>query len=317
MLSRPIYFSSESILTADAVTTRELLRQVCQSFAKVGVILPATNTTGLLTEASRWLDLRFPDLPLERLVLPPSNFSLLALGGALLISSNQTFCQQWEDAGGEAIFFESPEDTRQKLVSLVITLAKAQRKDQLQLSDLYSRCLRFAAQAHAQQFLPGTSLPYLTHLVQVVQEVMLTSFHEPIPLSLAIPVALLHDVLEDTSVTMKQLQDFAGMSVALAVEALTKNSALPPDQQMSDSLIRIRAAGPVAALVKLADRLVNLQAPPQTWSVDKIAAYQQESQGILETLGWASPRLSVRLQARLEQYPPQYNAPTPSPGGAL
>ncbi len=304
MLSLPVYFSSESILTAEASATRELLRQVCHNFTKVSVLLPSTTATGLLTETSRWLDLLFPDVPLERLILPTSHFSLLALGGALLVSSSQPLCQSWESAGGQAILFHSVNETSQRLAGLGFASTNVQRPSSLHLSDLYSRTLYFAARAHANQNLPGSSLPYVTHLVQVAQEVMLTAHQELLPLTLALPVALLHDVLEDTPVTVTELEDFAGSTVTEAVQALTKNQDLPAELQMSECLERLRRAGPLPSTVKLADRLVNLQAPPASWSAEKISRYREEGQQILQELGWASPHLALRLQARLEQYPP-------------
>ena len=304
MLSLPVYFSSESILTAEASATRELLRQVCRRFSKVGVLLPSSTATGILTETSRWLDLCFPELPLERLVLPSSRFSLLALGGAILVSSNDSLCQSWEAAGGQTILFQSVQETSQQLASLTFAAEKDQRASGLHLSDLYSRTLRFAAQAHAHQCVPGTSLPYVTHVVQVAHEVLLTAPNELLPLTVTLPVALLHDVLEDTSVTAAELETFAGRTVTEAVLALTKNTDLPAENQMPECLERLRQAGPVPAAVKLADRLVNLQAPPPTWSGEKIAHYRTEAQQILQELGWASPHLAYRLQVRLEQYPP-------------
>ncbi|NNM54664.1 MAG: bifunctional (p)ppGpp synthetase/guanosine-3',5'-bis(diphosphate) 3'-pyrophosphohydrolase [Spirochaetales bacterium] len=260
--------------------------------------------TGLLTETSRWLDLLFSELPLERLVLPSSRFSLLALGGALLVSSSQPLCQSWESAGGQTILFQTVDETSQRLASFCFASAKGQGASALDLSDLYSRTLYFASRAHAHQRLPGSSLPYVTHLVQVAQEIMLTAHQEPLPLTLALPVALLHDVLEDTPVTVAELEAFAGSTVTEAVQALTKNPDLPAQHRMRECLDRLRRAGPLPAAVKLADRLVNLQAPPTTWSAEKIAHYRDEGQQILQELGWASPHLAFRLQARLEQYPP-------------
>ena len=55
-------------------------------------------------------------------------------------------------------------------------------------------------------------------------------------------------------------------------------------------------------VVKLADRVTNLQTPPPHWSKDKIAAYHREAEQILEALGPASDHLSARMRTRLAAY---------------
>jgi len=47
--------------------------------------------------------------------------------------------------------------------------------------------------------------------------------------------------------------------------ALTKNENLPKEQQISDSLTRIKKRSFEAWAVKLADRITNLQIPPSVW----------------------------------------------------
>lgn len=52
---------------------------------------------------------------------------------------------------------------------------------------------------------------------------------------LAVHVALLHDVLEETETTCKELLLIYGDQVTNAVSALTKNTILPKEEQMADS----------------------------------------------------------------------------------
>jgi len=53
-------------------------------------------------------------------------------------------------------------------------------------------------------------------------------------------VALLHDVLEDTTVTAEELAAEFGTEVITGVLALTKTKLLPKTGQMNDSLQRLK-----------------------------------------------------------------------------
>ena len=74
------------------------------------------------------------------------------------------------------------------------------------LHDAYDVAWQFAAKAHAGQKLPGSDLPYLTHIGWVVGEILISLQHESISdPKLAIQCAILHDVLEDTSIEYQDL----------------------------------------------------------------------------------------------------------------
>src|SRR5574343_437981 len=88
-------------------------------------------------------------------------------------------------------------------------------------------------------------------------------------LDFAIQVALLHDTIEDTSTDICELENIFGVEIANGVSALTKNSSLPKEQQMQDSLSRIKKLQSEVSAVKLADRITNLQPPPTHWDKQK------------------------------------------------
>jgi (p)ppGpp synthase/HD superfamily hydrolase len=170
--------------------------------------------------------------------------------------------------------------------------------------DLYARALRFAAAAHGCQQVPGSNLPYILHLCSVAAEVIAVLEREP-PRepNLAVACALLHDVAEDTDVKTTAIRQSFGVRVARGVAALTKKLNLPKNRRTDDSLVRIRRQPREVWLVKLADRLVNLQPPPADWSPAKCRAYRREAKRILNALGSASPLLASRLRDRIEKYP--------------
>jgi (p)ppGpp synthase/HD superfamily hydrolase len=170
--------------------------------------------------------------------------------------------------------------------------------------DRYGLALDLAARAHAGQLVPGTQHPYLVHLVSVAAEVTAAALsgRDTFDLDLAVPCALLHDVLEDTPTPPAEIERLLGVRVLAGVQALTKNLRLPKEQQMPDSLARILEQPPEIARVKLADRINNLQAPPPHWTPQRCASYREEAQRILDTLGHASAPLAMRLSERIEAY---------------
>jgi (p)ppGpp synthase/HD superfamily hydrolase len=167
----------------------------------------------------------------------------------------------------------------------------------------YQTALRFAADAHGAQTLPGSSLPYVVHLANVAMEVMLAATRDAsFDATFAIQVALLHDVLEDTSTPPAALEELFGVEVLQAVRALTKDSSMPKADKMRDSLARIRQARREAAIVKLADRITNLQPPPAHWLPEKRRAYLEEARQIHKALSGVQPWLEGRLSECIVAY---------------
>ncbi|MBF0121133.1 MAG: bifunctional (p)ppGpp synthetase/guanosine-3',5'-bis(diphosphate) 3'-pyrophosphohydrolase [Desulfobacterales bacterium] len=164
--------------------------------------------------------------------------------------------------------------------------------------DLYIKAWNFACSAHLGQKVPGTDLPYVNHIANVSMEVMTAIAYEsdidnP---DLAVQSALLHDTLEDTKVCYNKIKSIFGEDVAKGVLALTKDKNLSKKaDQMKDSLNRILQQPKEIWMVKLADRITNLQPPPNYWSKEKIVQYHKEAIEIFDTLRLANKILEQRL----------------------
>jgi (p)ppGpp synthase/HD superfamily hydrolase len=170
--------------------------------------------------------------------------------------------------------------------------------------DLFARALRFAAQAHGDQRVPGSGHPYVVHLALVAHEAIGALAADPtLDATVLVPAALLHDVLEDTETSPEAIRATFGESVLLGVQALSKDPRLPKERRFDDSLDRLALASREAQVVKLADRTANLLPPPQGWSTAKIEAYREEARRLLVRLGPASPVLAARLADRIARYP--------------
>ncbi len=167
--------------------------------------------------------------------------------------------------------------------------------------DKFIKAFKFAAQAHLGQPLPGADLPYLLHIGLVCMEVMASlqveSMEDP---DLALQCAALHDVVEDTSVSLDTIREEFGSDVAEGVDALTKKKDAA--FSVSKYLRKINSISKEAAIVKLADRITNLQPPPSTWTKEKTKTYWEESKLIWKTLKCNSSYLSARLEQKIAEY---------------
>lgn len=169
--------------------------------------------------------------------------------------------------------------------------------------ELYIRAYKYAARAHHGQCVPGSDLPYITHLSFVSMEIMSSlSIGNKRNGDLAVQCALLHDTIEDTEVTYEQVKDKFSIVVAYGVRALTKNKKLDENKQMEDSLRRIKKQPKEIWMVKMADRITNLQPPPSHWNNEKMKKYRNEANQIYNSLKDADEYLALRLKNKIEDY---------------
>ncbi|MFT3710649.1 MAG: Si-specific NAD(P)(+) transhydrogenase [Archangium sp.] len=168
--------------------------------------------------------------------------------------------------------------------------------------DLFKRTLDFAAKAHGPQTVPGSGAPYVVHLVKVASELLRAHVSTPFDINFAMQCALLHDSMEDAGVKHEAIAAEFSARVADGVQALTKNDALPKAEQMGDSLKRIKAQPREVWMVKLADRITNLEPAPPHWTAEKRTKYRAEAQEIHDALFEAHTGLAARIREKISQY---------------
>ncbi len=98
-------------------------------------------------------------------------------------------------------------------------------------------------------------VPY-THHCQDVERVMVRFGEDRLVLRVC---AWLHDIVEDTDVKMRDIEENFGEEVALLVGAVTSEEG--PNRKVRNALTypKIRAIGPDAVRLKLADRIANIE----------------------------------------------------------
>lgn len=95
-------------------------------------------------------------------------------------------------------------------------------------------------------------------------------------------------MVEDCGVDTKAIEREFGKCVASGVRALTKDSSIKKRSQIEHSFLSIVQQPREVWMVKLVDRITNLQPPPLEWSDAKIEEYMSETRTMLDTLGPAS-----------------------------
>jgi len=146
-------------------------------------------------------------------------------------------------------------------------------------------------------------IEYINHIGSVTFEIINSlNFEENIDADFAISCALLHDTIEDTEITLDEIEDLFGKEIARAVSVLTKNTTLEKNMQMQDSLFRILQLSKEVWSVKMADRICNLYAPPYYWTTEKKKEYHKESLLIYDTLKEGNTYLANRLKEKIDNY---------------
>ena len=153
---------------------------------------------------------------------------------------------------------------------------------------------KIARQAHAGQ-LHGDEDYYEGHVRRVLETAVSYVKPEFTCMWLLEIVAILHDVAEDAP-ELRELVELYNPLVVECVNALTKDKSLCRNDQLGESLARIMATHPIAAHVKLADRLVNISKPfPAKWSRSARSRYLQDAVLIAVELKYASTELSDEI----------------------
>ena len=170
--------------------------------------------------------------------------------------------------------------------------------------ELYQKAMKFAGEKHSAQKVPGTNANYLLHISNVAMEVIYAyTYEKSFDIDFAIQIAILHDTIEDTDADFAEIKAKFGEQIAHGVQALTKNENLETkEERMLDSLDRINKLPKEIGLVKIADRITNLQPPPKHWSKDKVIKYCKEAKLIASHLKDKNAYLNQRLIKKIEEY---------------
>lgn len=120
----------------------------------------------------------------------------------------------------------------------------------------------FAAKAHEGMMRKGSRIPYIYHPMEVALIVaMLTDDPE------IIAAAYLHDVLEDTSVTPKELEQEFGKRVLSLVQAESEDKTLTWRERKGSTVAHLKEAPMEIKMIALGDKLSNMRSTARDYMV--------------------------------------------------
>lgn len=171
--------------------------------------------------------------------------------------------------------------------------------------DIVEKAEQYARRAHTEQFLNTTRnlLPFITHPEKVAA---LVASCGGTPQEIA--AAWLHDVAEDTPVTVDDIRKEFGEAIGDMVDGLTD----PP--HFAGEITRIRKAMQAERIVsksdsvkkiKIADQTVNItlmgEDPPKNWSAQKRLEYVEGAKGIIDNCRGLNAALEEAFDSAYEK----------------
>ena len=172
------------------------------------------------------------------------------------------------------------------------------------LSSLLCQATRLAAQAHAGAYRKGGRAPYLLHVMETAEIVGTMTEDEDV-----LAAAVLHDVLEDTSVTEEELRETVGGHVTELVLAVSENKRR---EQPAEMTWRLRKQESVERLLKeprlevkmiaLGDKLSNIRALQRDYGILGEQVWERFNNKSKAEQGWYYQAVTDALQD-LNVYP--------------
>jgi guanosine-3',5'-bis(diphosphate) 3'-pyrophosphohydrolase len=153
--------------------------------------------------------------------------------------------------------------------------------------------LAFAAHKHrAQRRKDKEASPYINHPIALA-DVLANEGGVVDPVTLC--AALLHDTVEDTRTTYKELRRAFGNEIADVVMEVTDDKKLERAERKERQVLHAPQLSRRAKLVKLADKICNLRDiasnPPATWSRQRKREYYEWAKRVIDALRGAHPGL--------------------------
>jgi (p)ppGpp synthase/HD superfamily hydrolase len=140
---------------------------------------------------------------------------------------------------------------------------------------LILKAIRFSAEKHNdQRRKDAKSSPYINHPIRVAETLWTVGGVRDITLLVA---AILHDTIEDTATQPEEIQAEFGEEVLALVLEVTDDKSLPKPVRKQLQVENAPHKTPNAKLLKLADKISNVQdiliSAPTDWSLERKREY--------------------------------------------
>jgi GTP diphosphokinase / guanosine-3',5'-bis(diphosphate) 3'-diphosphatase len=156
----------------------------------------------------------------------------------------------------------------------------------------------FAAEKHAHQKRKGQNQePYINHLIEVAELIASSSAALDTELIMA---GFLHDTVEDTGVTLTELEQLFGPDVSRLVAEVTDDKSLPKETRKHLQVEHAHEKSERAQVLKLADKISNLRSilnsPPVGWSLERQRQYFEWARQVVDRLAAPNPFLKQEFE---------------------
>ena len=170
---------------------------------------------------------------------------------------------------------------------------------------LIVKALAFAAHKHRDQRRKGADAsPYINHPIGLA-DVLCNEARVSDPVTIC--AALLHDTVEDTETTPDELEREFGTEIRSVVMEVTDDKRLSKTERKRSQIDKAGSLSERARLVKLADKICNLQDllshPPVDWSLERQQAYFDWAKAVIDGLRGTDPRLEAVFDKLYEHRP--------------
>jgi GTP diphosphokinase / guanosine-3',5'-bis(diphosphate) 3'-diphosphatase len=164
------------------------------------------------------------------------------------------------------------------------------------------KALRFSAEKHNDQRRKDSkSSPYINHPIQVAETLWSVGGVRD---ETVLTAALLHDTIEDTDATPAEIGHEFGEEVLALVLEVTDDKSLPKQVRKQLQIENAAKKSPRAKLLKLADKLCNVQdlvnSPPLNWSLKRRQEYLEWSEKVVQGIRGTNQPLETRYDEVLK-----------------
>jgi len=173
-------------------------------------------------------------------------------------------------------------------------------EDYIESLKLIFKALKFSAQKHKNQRRKGPDeAPYINHPIEVCYQLISCNVADINTLI----AAILHDTIEDTNTTPKEIEEAFGKDVLKIVEEVTDDKSLPKEVRKELQIANARKKSSSAKQIKIADKICIVtdivKSPPKGWSLEIKIEYLDWAEKVVNELKGANDCLEKLFKERL------------------
>jgi len=150
-----------------------------------------------------------------------------------------------------------------------------------------------AIRAHSGQMRKDAPTPYITHPIRVALLLARYGFSDTV-----IAAGLLHDVVEDTSVSLEEINGEFGDEIAKLVESVSHDDTLSWEEKKKKYIETLRGASDNAKAIATADKIANAESLLAAYAREGSAVWSHFNAGREKKL-WFEESVLAMLQEKM------------------